>query len=801
MRNVVVVLVLCVAALAVLLALSERDRSTLARPDAASSVERAGAELVDPGEAQARERTSAVVADAPTSPQRERDEDGVPPEGATLRLRVVDELDGRPVAGARVALEGDADLRVTDADGWCELGGLDGSSRPGLSIDADGYYHERTRVPLADERVVRLYPATTLVGRVLDDASGAPVAGAQLSFRHPGCGDCEPERATSDALGRYALANVPIAVHVDVRLSAADHAAGLVEMLVPRRTERVERDLRLRRGVRLVGRVVDFVTGAPIANAQLRHVRHEPVELGPDGAFDVPVLAGDVFLEAWADGWCRLNVELTTDELARSGPLVLRLPRGAFVEGVVHDAEGRPVAGVDVEVRGNPVELQQMRRRDDAPEWLAMLESDWYLGPERFDTGAVTDEQGRFRSRANVPGAEHVEIFARHATLGRARQLVPSLGGPGSTTWVDVRLEPLEPAEPVATVCGRLTLNGRECAAQIEWQGPTRTELVHVNMYDGRYRLAGVEPGAVTVHARFGLLYEQRWVVERSAQLLVEPGGAHQLDFDVRVPAAPISGRVTFADGSPAPTVAVVLHDASLSAHTSTEHDGTYALDAVDVGETYTVRASDGPFDLERNDVAPGTSGVDFVLPLTGELLYRIVDAANGEPLPVFALFWRTDATAEYVETHRRTPDPGGWMRLELPAGRVDVHLRATDERYAPLVELGLPIPVRGETRRTFELEHGLVARFTWADEPLWSHNVLLVETHVPAEIGPHFPGGSLRRRVMRFEDGVAEVAGLEPGSYRFVLEPDDDAVAIEPAVVEIGANVDAPIELSWSER
>lgn len=798
-KALAIVVVLAVVALAAWLLLRERDRSQAARPQEATAVARRDAPLApadaatDP--ARLREEAAAGSRERPLEASAARD-------GATMRVRVVDVLDGRAVAGARVTHESAA--VETGADGWCTVDGLD--ARDGeveLLVEARGYGDVRWRWVVAAWAIVELTPTTTFHGRVLDAQSREPVAGAELVFTLAGGLDAEIGAATSDASGQYALEGVPVAFPVNVTSWSSEHATAREQVLVPHRVERVARDFLLERGTRVSGQVVDFVTGAPVPGARLERARPEPIELGPDGRFDVPLVPnrydGRIELDLSAPGWCRLSAVLDPDELG--APLVLRITRGAFVEGVVRDADGRPVPGATVGFANAPSSLRRLRASENAPEWLATLPEDWRLVPESKGSAVTTDAEGRFRSSALVPASENQRVDAWHETLGRAREAVERLGAPGSVTWLAIALEPDPPA---AVVSGTVRLNGQPCEARVEWRGPTRGGGGG-SAGDGRYRLVDVEPGEVTLVAGIGDRVEGRWIVERTATLDVAEDGERVHDFDVRVPQAPIAGRVGFSDGSPALGMRVFARNGgSLHGLARTGPDGRFSIDVPDVGETYRVGVSSGPTDQVRRDVTAGTTDVDFELPSVGELVYRVVDAATGEPVPIAYVAWRPDATREYVETIDfapwRVPDPDGWLRLELPAGNADLHVDAMRAGYTPLFVPGVPIVARAETRRVIELERGATLRFTWADGPPDDHDMLLLETHLAADVGAAYPVGTLHWRKLRFdEDGVATVRALASGNYRFVVDPAD--VAIEPETIDVRAGMDELVTLGWRAR
>src|SRR6185503_1245929 len=133
-------------------------------------------------------------------------------------------------------------------------------------------------------------------------------------------------------------------------------AAGYVgqrdEFLVRERVAEVAHDFELSARSELHGRVVDFETGDPVAGANVR-LGIDVMLTDESGFFSSSSTAAlDRATDRWptyalqvqAAGHASLFIEME----GLVPPVVARLPRGARITGTIHDAGGRPVAGMRV---------------------------------------------------------------------------------------------------------------------------------------------------------------------------------------------------------------------------------------------------------------------------------------------------------------------------------------------------------------------------------------------------------------------------------------------------------------------
>jgi RNA polymerase sigma-70 factor (ECF subfamily) len=322
------------------------------------------------------------------------------PATAELRVRVL-ASDHAPIAGASVELvrrEGLA-LPSLDFDDYAheevvDRGATDASGEAvftvarGVALDVNARAGERLARTERDRYggetvVVTPEPVATVRGRVTTK-DGAPVADARLFLA------CSvmfvPRQAfTSDARGEYVATDVaPGTWWLSAQSSQGNRSAGVELALAAGETK--EQDLIVGEGALLRGRVVDAVTQAPIAGAELAYGLDRPaiVRTDANGEYRWPGFATAGFqpLCVRARGYGRAEKWLRN---VASGESVqdFALARGRTARGRVVDAAKRPLAGVYVAAPGaataaggQKLDVGSTRTRADGTFELADLRAD-----------------------------------------------------------------------------------------------------------------------------------------------------------------------------------------------------------------------------------------------------------------------------------------------------------------------------------------------------------------------------------------------------------------------------------------
>jgi protocatechuate 3,4-dioxygenase beta subunit len=348
---------------------------------------------------------------------------------------------GQPVAGADIDFSpenspfGGRSSTTTAEDGTYRIDGL-----------AAGPYLVRVeRTPLhatipetADYELNLELPTGVLAGKVVDVATGAPVADARVLVLQTGAqvgGGPGGGPWSSAAYGGSTHTGEDGSFEVtglaggswDVQASQAEYSPGTVtvELATGGRFDGIV--VRLERGFRLAGQVVD-AAGAPVPDAMvmlLDPATGEPVRgdihgriSGADGKFEATGLApGRYGVRAIAPGYAASPLQLADAGADQTAPVVLRLSNGGRLELTVVDAAAQPVGGVPVQL------LDPATGRDAMPG-----------GPFAFPgQPPVTDGTGRLVFEHVTPGSYTLAV---PASSGMVVAPTPATVREGETTTV-----------------------------------------------------------------------------------------------------------------------------------------------------------------------------------------------------------------------------------------------------------------------------------------------------------------------------------------------------------------------------
>jgi RNA polymerase sigma-70 factor (ECF subfamily) len=282
------------------------------------------------------------------------DADGAPIEAALVELRrsplreyrahAPDELRAGPMGTFAAETE-------TDATGAFAVPLSPG--RPfDLWVSAVGFGSAVLPDRYAGELVeVRLRAPATLTGRVTRASDGSAVAGARLFGWRDDTSHFLVFEGETGVDGRYRFEGLE-PVSIRIRVVAPDLASPYDVVAVGLTSgEERRRDFALHAGQRILGRVVDAETGAPVIGARaglgwsLRKATRSDEDgqfelrgVSRDGAFDVHVLAA---------GYGRAVVPVVFGD-GSSGRADVALERGYRARGRVVDGHGRPVPGARI---------------------------------------------------------------------------------------------------------------------------------------------------------------------------------------------------------------------------------------------------------------------------------------------------------------------------------------------------------------------------------------------------------------------------------------------------------------------
>lgn len=577
----------------------------------------------------------------------------LPPDGtAAVHGRVTKADSGEPVAGLTVtAFDWEvpgfvAATATTDADGEYEVAGLTPghafylqyTGGPSGHLAANWWLSAPANRSFTDHDVA-LEPGGASLHGIVATSEGTPAAGAHVEVQ-AGNGSFF---LTADGAGHYSLSGVATDAGVlacvfdapdgwsqecydDEHVGYGDHMGRFTLSTGEDRTV----DFTLERYGRLVGRIVDG-SGNPVPGATVgvdrrwwwseRAPRSTSTTTAADGTFtldDVPP-GNSVAFTVDANGY--VNAEFTSAFVPADGTVNVG-------DRVVH-ALGA-ISGRLIDVEGNPVEG-------------LFLTTD-------HGSGALAAADGTFTipylDPSQNPYAVLVPDDAQYAAATVADVTV--LEGPSITQVGDVTVH------RKATLTGRV-VDGAGAPVPGVWANADGTHVA-LTGGDGRFSIAGVTPGSLTVT----FSGTESTAPTTAAATVAEGPGATDVG-DVVVHAwSHITGAVT-GDGAPVGGISVSTADDAYS--TTTAEDGTYDLKVPDGSHTVRVGTASDAYDPDTewetryHDADPASAtidpvivgpaatvaGVSVVLHRKATLSGTVTDARTGAPIEsaCVTVYWR----------------------------------------------------------------------------------------------------------------------------------------------------------------
>ena len=575
------------------------------------------------------------------------------PEGTGVSGRVVDD-DGRPVAGSVVryttresgeigigpARHRSDGLLLTGDDGRFRVLGMPGDGSLLLRADAPGFHHAMSCVDGRDiprEGVLlRLKPGGRIAGTVRD-RDGAPVTGARIYAFPPDDPHADwrvpPDSeftATANANGTYAIDGIALDAPYSVRARAPGHAwsADVEDVVATAARAEARADPVVRRVATVFVRALD-PTGRP--------ARETEVELG--GAGSALDGSGACRFEGLPPGTFRVTATSPLYRKESRGVVVsegetcevrLVLDPAMSIEGLVVDADGRPLGDAAVEIeptKGGP-------------------------DVDRSTYAFRADAAGRFRIGGLDAGDYELSADKGPLRSARARLRVPS---------TDVRLVCLPPA----SVTFRLLVPGGDPYTEgfnvlVETVRETHNHYVSLFAPDGAATIDGLDAGPVRL-----LIHPDGWPPLETRGLLTVgaslPLGDLTLDEGVS-----IAGVVRDLAGRP---VAGATVDAGPEA--TTGDDGRFVLRHLSPGEAVIGVQAEGFLSAARRvHVVEGAPSIDVVL-ARGGLLRGVLRDTRGDPVTGAGIAFRWAGSGpEPGEPGRARSGSDGRFCVRLDAGR-----------------------------------------------------------------------------------------------------------------------------------
>lgn len=701
-----------------------------------------------------------------------------------VRVRVRD-ADRKPIEGATVETFADSTPgRVaTRADGWATLAVAPGKGDLRLFVRA-GDRHRQLQTSRRPELTVTLPWAGPLHGRVVDNLRGAPIAGATVTRSHYTCSKCDADRLITAPDGTFTLPAVPRDEALEFVFEHAEYPRQTLRLQIPGRGEPLTHTFVLERGEVVAGRCVELDSRRPIHEAEVLIGGDMIAKTNVDGTFWALVLADPEFgvqLRLRRQGYCALIVAVTPPQ--PDDQVEYPLPRALELQGRVRTPQGEPLAGASVRAsRDHDSKLPPGAARNSRIEDHGMI-------------SAKTDADGRFVLTDLVPGASYrvwTRLVGHQPPAGQHRADQSFVATPDAAP-LELQLERIAAAGS-ATITGTFRLNGKPSAGVLRYEFGKETRFANIDP-EGAFKIERLPAGKLRLTAtsqNHSRTTEAGLQVEREIELHADE--VLTLTLDLTIEEATIRGRVTEADGTPVVEHAVWFSAAQgdFGASVETDEAGNYELRAPTCLPDVVVGCERAK---SREAVAPGATGIDFVLGPRGTLRVR---ATREDGLLANASFALRGAAARYFRrTDASAPDPDGYVTLTAEPGPNQLFVSAPD-----CVPQLLSVPVTADSRLDLRLQRGTTVTIKLAkDHPDGEvPSVELIDAGLGDTSG--LPRWLIGMRVNRTCTPTAAgkvLRGIAPGRHslqmrgRFQPVPDCVEVGNEPVTVEVSWRLQEP--------
>lgn len=286
-----------------------------------------------------------------------------PPDRLLSISGQVIDADAQPVGNAEVNVAGKAIVTSSDERGRFSLPGLSaGAYNLEVFKTGQGSAYAKDVQAAATDVVITLEPAGRIRGHIYDKATGQTIAGADVRLIQQSTNRVEAQTTSADD-GSYSFVGIkPTWVYV-VRGWYEDLASTDSEPVAARGVEDVSGiDVSLDRGHTVYGKVVDSA-GNPIANANVMLSQiAEPTGRDPhltgntrhDGAFSIEHVAMGTYWPnvnlAGTDGlYVGTDFTMPADADLHDLIVVADIAEDGFVSGLVTNADGKPIPGVNID--------------------------------------------------------------------------------------------------------------------------------------------------------------------------------------------------------------------------------------------------------------------------------------------------------------------------------------------------------------------------------------------------------------------------------------------------------------------
>jgi hypothetical protein len=432
-----------------------------------------------------------------------------------------------------------------------------------------------------------------------------------------------------------------------------------------------------------------------------------PVEISIDGmAFPMPTdEKGIVAFNVPADGSGRVQLSVKRDGYLAQGvswnggeavPETFTIPmkKGVPIGGIVHDEEGKPIEGVEVE---------GITIFDSS----SMLPGKGQLKPYLSGEIAITDKEGRWR----VNSAPEEPLTNFQLKFSHPEYVSDRGYGFRGGNWDELRsLENIVVMEKGIAIEGTVVdaagkpVSGAKVGLG---RGHLDDEMIGRTNAEGKYRLNNVQIGGnvLTVYAEGHSPDQRNVVIKRDMEPLdfqLQPG--HKVTFHITDPEGnPISGVGIAADTWKGSRTLMTLHDRG-----STDANGMWTWDSAPAEEVRIDMFCQGYMSVRNQSFAPRDEPYEIVMPRAIKVSGNVVDAETGRPLESFSVIPGSEWKNQPHYWHRYMIKPGkaGKFAIEFDEPNEGHLVRIEAEGYRPAISRVIKDD-QSEVTLDFKLEKG----------------------------------------------------------------------------------------------
>lgn len=398
---------------------------------------------------------------------------------------------------------------------------------------------------------------------------------------------------------------------------------------------------------------------------------------------------------------------------------------------------------------------------------------------------------------AAVP-AERVSTPVRR----EVRSAEPAGVGVAESTRVAVEEAPTVPPGTPGRILAQLRFRGEPLVGALEVWSRGRRER-HESDSQGRFVLQ-VEPGSVSLRPIVGGHFHGLYRQERR-KLEVDPGTTHELVIDLEVDWTTLAGIVKTQSDVPVADLRLTLRDENSELHLSdpTDFEGRFAFEVPADGRSYVLQYQRAGEYFVHSGLDPERGPIEIVLPDVRDIVMRVADSEDGQPLRTFTALPLRTSTRDGEVVGLRLGAYGdaseGWWKGPVASDTNQLLVMAVE--YQPRY-VDLPGPF--ETVLEVALERQVDLSLVLVDDalPPGTELYLLELGHAAFEACDEtadrqagIPGRERASSHVWFSpQGFAKPMGLGPRRYR--LEACPPGTLVEPELVDLTAGEETRVRV-----